>query len=202
MCQWILSKFQHFTKHYIKTKSMQLLPKVRGFWKRDNWRMECNSYICHDSLNFSTVCISFSLHLSWLKSWLLVLGFNTTLTAKVISWRSVTHVFPGFLTPVLTQLFFPKPPTTFLTCFWRGEGQKYAGKKSRLNRGSNSQPPGHESDTLTTEPPGLGCLKGLSHKQEGHDGPVSLHWLIREIHSYQTLHYLGIGLKPKAPYKD
>ena len=25
------------------------------------------------------------------------------------------YVFPGFLTPVLTQLFFPKPPTTFLT---------------------------------------------------------------------------------------
>ena len=39
-------------------------------------------------------------------------------------------------------------------------------------------------------------------KQEGHDGPVSLHWLIREIHSYQTLHYLGIGLKHKTPYKD
>ena len=64
------------------------------------------------------------------------------------------HVFPGFLTPVLTQRFFPKPPTTFLTCFCRGERRKYAGKKSRLNRGSNSQPPGHESDTLTTEPPG------------------------------------------------
>ena len=29
------------------------------------------------------------------------------------------YVFPGFLTPVLTQLFFPKPPTTFLTCFCR-----------------------------------------------------------------------------------
>ena len=27
--------------------------------------------------------------------------------------------------------------------------------------------------------------------KEGHHGPVSLHWLIREIHSYQTLHYLG-----------
>ena len=39
------------------------------------------------------------------------------------------HVFPGFLTPVLTQLFFPKPPTTFLTCFCRGERQKYTGKK-------------------------------------------------------------------------
>ena len=66
------------------------------------------------------------------------------------------YVFPGFLTPVLTQLFFPKPPTTFLTCFCRGERRKYAGKKSRLNRGSNSQPPGLESDTLTTEPPGRG----------------------------------------------
>ena len=63
------------------------------------------------------------------------------------------HVFPGFLTPVLTQLFFLKPP---LTCFCRGERRKYAGKKSRLNRGSNLQPPGHESDTLTTEPPGRG----------------------------------------------
>ena len=68
------------------------------------------------------------------------------------------YVFPGFLTPVLTQLFFPKPPTTFLTCFCRGERRKYAGKKNRLNRGSNSQPPGHESDTLTTEPTGRGPL--------------------------------------------
>ena len=66
------------------------------------------------------------------------------------------YVFSGFLTPVLTQLFFPKPPTTFLTCFCRGERRKYAGKKSRLNQGSNSQPPGHEPDTLTTEPPGQG----------------------------------------------
>ena len=66
------------------------------------------------------------------------------------------YVFSGFLTPVLTQLFFPKPPNTFLTCFCRGERQKYAGKKSRLKRGSISQPPGHESDTLTTEPPGRG----------------------------------------------
>ena len=61
------------------------------------------------------------------------------------------YAFHGFLTPVLTQLFFLKPPTTFLTCFCRGERRKYAGKKSRLNRGSNSQPPGHESDTLTTD---------------------------------------------------
>ena len=63
------------------------------------------------------------------------------------------YMFPGFLTPVLTQLFFPKPLTIFLTCFFRGERRKYAGNKSHLNRGSNSQPPGHE---LTTEPPGRG----------------------------------------------
>ena len=65
-------------------------------------------------------------------------------------------MFPGFLTPILTQLFFPKPPTTFLTCFCRGERQKYDGNKVRLNHRSNSQPQGHESDTLTTEPPGRG----------------------------------------------
>ena len=68
------------------------------------------------------------------------------------------YVFPGFLTPVqdLTRLYFPESPTTFLTCFCRGERRKYAGKKSRLNRGSNSQSPDHESDMLTTEPPGRG----------------------------------------------
>ena len=75
---------------------------------------------------------------------------------------SDAYVFPGFLTPVLTQLCFPKPPTTFLTCFCRGERRKYAGKKSRLNRGLNSHPPGHESDTLTSEPPG----RGWKMKQE------------------------------------
>ena len=81
--------------------------------------------------------------------WLVVLGFNVTETAKVISWQSVhviNYVFHGFLTPALTQLFIPKPPTTFLTCFCRGERQKYAGKKVCLTQGSNLQPPGHESD--------------------------------------------------------
>ena len=69
------------------------------------------------------------------------------------------YMFPGFLTPVLTQLFLPKPLTTFLPCFCRGERQKYTGKKSRLNQGLNSQPPGHESDMLITEPPGWGDSK-------------------------------------------
>ena len=66
------------------------------------------------------------------------------------------HVFPGFLTPVLMQLFIPKPQTTFLTCFCRGERQKYSGKKVRLIWGLNLQPPGHEDNKLATEPPGQG----------------------------------------------
>ena len=62
--------------------------------------------------------------------WLVVLGFDATLTAKVISWRSVMHMFLGFLTPILAHLFFPKPPTTFLTCFCRSARRKYVGKSS------------------------------------------------------------------------
>ena len=68
---------------------------------------------------------------------LVVLGFNATLTVKAYH---DAHVFPGFLTPVLTRLFFPNPKTAFLTCFCRGERRKCAGKKVCLNRGSNSQP--------------------------------------------------------------
>ena len=36
------------------------------------------------------------------------------------------NMFSGFLTPVLIQLFFAMPRTTFLTCFCRGERRKYA----------------------------------------------------------------------------
>ena len=39
-------------------------------------------------------------------------------------------------------------------------------------------------------------------KQEGHDGPISFYWLICKIPSYQTLQYLGIGLKHKTPKMD
>ena len=41
-----------------------------------------------------------------------------------------------------------------------------------------------------------------ANTQEGHDGPVSLHWLIGKIPSYQTLQYMGIGLKHETPKKD
>ena len=47
------------------------------------------------------------MHLIFWIGWLVVLEFNSTLTAKVISYAvGDAYVFPGFLTPVLTLLFF------------------------------------------------------------------------------------------------
>ena len=42
------------------------------------------------------------------------------------------------------------------------------------------------------------CVVTEKKKQEGHNDPVLLHWLIYKIPSYQTLQYLGIGLKHKT----
>ena len=99
-------------------------------------------------------------------AWLVVLGFNPTLTVRsyhggqwrtYISWLSLTRT---------NTLFFPKPPTAFLTNFCRVERRKYTGKKVRLNRESNSQPPGHESDMLTTELTRQGfCLRDRPRQQ-------------------------------------
>ena len=129
--------------------------------------------------------------------WMVVLGFKATLTAKVISWQSVTHVFPGFLTPVLTQLFFPKQPSTFLTCFCRGERRKYTGNKSPLNRGSNSQPPGHESSMLTTEPPRRGassCFHKINFVKHQTMVELSFGWLIVLVFNttltHSVIHYI------------
>ena len=69
------------------------------------------------------------------------------------------HAFPGFLKPILTQTSFQSHQLLFSQCFNRGERLKYAGEKVRLNRVSNSQPPGHESDTLNTEPSGRVHIK-------------------------------------------
>ena len=44
--------------------------------------------------------------------------------------------------------------------------------------------------------------RSLKLKQDGHDSPLLLHWLICKFLSDQTLKYLGIGLKHKTPKKD
>ena len=83
------------------------------------------------------------------------------------------YAFPDFLTLVLTQLFFSKPPTTFLICFSRGESRINAGKKVRLNRVSNSQPAGHKFNTLTTElPGGGGSLEKVWGQEENADNHI------------------------------
>ena len=76
--------------------------------------------------------------------------FGKGLTAKVIPSRSVTHMcLLPFLTPVLTQLFFTKPPTTFLTCFCRGERQNMLERKSASTR---SQTHNHQAMSPTRSP--------------------------------------------------
>ena len=70
-----------------------------------------------------------------------------------------THVFPGFLTPVLTQIFFQNHKLLFSHASGEvggGNTPESAGKKFNPNWVSNSQSPGRESDTPTTEPPGWG----------------------------------------------
>ena len=92
-------------------------------------------------------------------------------------------MFPGFLTPLLTQLFFPKPRTTFLTCFFRGERQKYTRKKSCLIRGSNSN---HQVMGPTRSPGGtlnfrlavakfcLYCCQGFWHSRSSTFSQISV----------------------------
>ena len=57
----------------------------------------------------------------------------------------------------------------------RGEKRNYPGKKVRLNRESSSQSPGHESDTLTTEPPGRGHINMDRNIVSRHGDPVTPH---------------------------
>ena len=66
----------------------------------------------------------------------------------------MTHMFPGFLTPVSTQLSFQSHRLLFSHA--SAEMRAKIPQKVRLNLVSNSQPPSHESDILMTDPPGRG----------------------------------------------
>ena len=99
----------------------------------NHWR-----FVLFFHVNFSDICI-------FLNRWD-VINLNSHLWRHFNSYGHImavgdAYVFPGFLTPVLTKLFFPKPPTTFRTCFCRGERRKYARKKiaSTGNRTHNHQ---------------------------------------------------------------
>ena len=62
------------------------------------------------------------------------------------------QVFPGFLTPVLTQISFHRHYLLFSYASAEKRGENT--HERNFNGVSNSQPPGHESDMLTTEPSG------------------------------------------------
>ena len=92
------------------------------------------------------------------------------------------HAFPGFLTPVLTQLFFPKLPTTFLACFCRGERRN---KPERKVASSGDRTYNHQVMSPTRSP--------LSHPGGAIDpsdlqSPFNLIWT--ENFSYQSISYL------------
>ena len=121
-----------FQSNYGESSHFLCLSKFPGFYQYKAWALKCNAQGHSKVRNQVIQCSLNIMTSSYAKipkhGWLVVLGFNATLTAKVISWRSVMHMFPGFLSPVLTQLFFPKPPPTFPRCYCRGEKRKYAFK--------------------------------------------------------------------------
>ena len=80
--------------------------------------------------------------------WLVVLGFNATLIAKDISWRSVMHIC--FLAShTSTNTIFLSKATDYFSHMLLERSEAKIRQKEK-----SPQPLGHESDTLTTEQPG------------------------------------------------
>ena len=66
------------------------------------------------------------------------------------------HVFPGFPTPVLTKLSFQSHRLLFSHASAEVRGENTPERKFASTGDQTQQPPGPESDTPTTEPPGRG----------------------------------------------
>ena len=69
-----------------------------------------------------------------------------------------THMFLGFLTQVLTQLSSQSRRLLSTHASPEVRAENTPERKPHFNRTSKSQPPVHESDTLTAEPPGTNAL--------------------------------------------
>ena len=108
--------------------------------------------------------------------WLVVLSFNATLTTKELL-KTVENTIQSINQSINQQLrsyncgrrrtcvtwlshtsnntnSFPNHLLLISYASAEVRGENTPKKKFRLNRLSNLQPPSHESDTLTTEPPG------------------------------------------------
>ena len=149
-----------FCGYSLKSSSFLISTHSKGFER------ELKDLICHHSLlsvhmlkenPFGSVvmCQTCNLVASGvcLTGKLVLLGFNATLTAKIISlcsWRTCV----SWLSHNSTNTTFLSKATDYFSHMllqkWK---MKIHRKKVHLHQRSNSQPSGHESDTLTIEPP-------------------------------------------------
>ena len=90
--------------------------------------------------------------------WLVVLRFIATLTAKVISCRQWCTCVSWLSHTSTNTTFLSKATDDFSHMLLQRWEAKIRRKENLPQPGLNSQPPGHEFDTLTTEPPGWGHL--------------------------------------------
>ena len=116
------------------------------------------------------------------KHLLVVLRYNATLTAKVISWPSVTHmsVFPGFLKPVLTQISFQSHQLLF----------PYASAEVRGERNftpTGSQAHNHQVMSPTCSP--LSHPNGCSPLSHPNGAPKHLQIIVRSKHCEQKIKF-------------
>ena len=83
------------------------------------------------------------------------------------------RVFPSFLTQYEHNVSFQSHLQLFSHASAEVTCEKYAIKKDRLNLRSNSKPPGHESDTFITEPPGQGDIFLKIPRNDGNNRSVN-----------------------------
>ena len=95
--------------------------------------------------------------------WLVVLGFNATLKAKFISWRSVTHV--SWLCHTSTNTTFLSKATNYFSHMFL---QRWEAKICQKE--SSPQPGIKLTTTLTTEPPRWGQICNQTSAQGTESG--------------------------------
>ena len=126
----------------------------------------------HISVIWSCSTLLVALTLTLRAGWLVVLGFNATLTAKVISWRLVTHAcFPAF-SPVLTQLSFQSHRLLFSHASAEVRGKS---TKERKFASTRLRTHNHQVMSLTCSPlihpGGVGSVQDLRTGSRKFDSP-------------------------------
>ena len=84
---------------------------------------------------------------------LFLLEFNAILTAKVVSWRPVTHLCASWLSQTCTETTVLSKATDYYSHTSDVRGEKTLERKFSPNWLSNSHPPGQKSNTPSLELP-------------------------------------------------